>query len=98
MSENIYNVGDSVKVKAEFRDPETKKLVDPSVVVCTVRPPETKPADVLTPAVTKTAVGKYEASIEVDRAGRWWVAFDGAGLHPSAEERSFVVRKQQVPR
>jgi hypothetical protein len=73
--------------------------VDPDVVVCTVRPPKVSAADYLTPAVTKLSKGVYQAQVTVNRAGRWWYAFDGAGNnHQGAQERSLFVREQNVPR
>lgn len=98
MSESVYDIGQVVVVEASFRDPKTKKLVDPQVVVATFLPPGAKPSDALTPGVEKVKTGVYKASVQVDRAGRWWVAWDGAGLHPSAGERSFMVRERRVPR
>jgi hypothetical protein len=96
--ENIYDVGDKPKLKVTFKDPETKELVDPDVVVCTVRPPKAKEADYQTPEVEKLSKGVYQAVVIIDRPGRWWYAFDGAGSHAGAEERSFNVRTQNVPR
>lgn len=96
--ENIYDVGDKVVVTTTFTDPETKARVDPDVVVCTVRPPNAPAAEFQTPGVEKVSSGVYKAEISVTKAGRWWYAFDGAGNHQGAEERSFNVRSQNVPR
>lgn len=96
--ENIYDVGDKAVLKVTFTDPETKALVDPDVVVCTVKPPNAATADILTPEVEKVSEGVYQAEVSITKPGRWWYAFDGAGNHQGAEERSFNVRSQNVPR
>lgn len=96
--ENIYDIGDQPILTVVFTDATTKERVDPEVVVCTVRPPKAPASDYLTPTVSKVETGVYRATIIVDRSGRWWYAFDGAGNHQGAEERSFTVRSQNVPR
>lgn len=96
--ETIYDIGDKPILRVKFTDPATKALVDPDVVVCTVRPPKVAAAEYLTPAVVKISKGIYQAQVSVDRSGRWWYAFDGAGNFQGAEERSFEVRSQNVPR
>lgn len=98
MTDNLYDIGEKATLSATFRDPKTKVLVDPDVVVCTVQPPESSEQEQLTPKVTKAATGLYEASVSLTRAGRWWYAFDGAGEGESAKERSLTVRAQRVPR
>lgn len=96
--ETIYNIGDKPNLRVTFTDPVTKELVDPDVVVCTVRPPKVSSAGYLTPAVTKISKGVYQAQVSIDRSGRWWYAFDGAGNFQGSEERSLFVRDQNVPR
>lgn len=96
--ESIFSVGDLVRVKAIFRDPETEELVDPEVVVFTVRGPDAPQADNTTPKVEKIDTGEYFAQVPVDRSGRWYVAIDAAGGYVGAHEHSFIVRDQYVPR
>jgi hypothetical protein len=98
MTDNLYDIGDRPVLTATFKDPESKELVDPDVVVCTVRPPDSTVAEQLTPTVEKVSTGVYRTTLSVDRAGRWWYAFDGAGDNQASQERSFTVREQQVPR
>lgn len=98
MTDNLYDIGDKPILTASFTDPETGDPVDPDVVVCTVRPPRVPAAEYLTPAVDKVEKGSYKAQVTIDREGTWWYAFDGAGTHAGAEERSFKVRSRNVPR
>lgn len=96
---NLYDIAETVHLTATFKHPVTKKLVDPETVTCTVRPPSaTKEEDNLTPTVKKVSTGIYEAEVEADESGRWYFAFDSSGGFKAAEEKSFTVRKQNVPR
>lgn len=99
MSEIIVDVGTCVKLKAIFRDPVTKELVEPGVVVATVRAPEAPPADNQTPEVEELDKGEYQVEVIASRAGRWYVAFDASGGgYTGAKEASFVARERYVPR
>lgn len=96
---NLYDIGDVVTMYATFTDPKTNKKVSPEHVTCTVLQPRlVSPEKALTPSTTEVETGVFEATVEVDRWGRWYYAFDGEGGVQASEERSFEVRARQVPR
>jgi len=93
MSRSVYNIGTEVTIRAVFKDPDTKAVVEPSSVTCTVVDGE----DTVThPTVTKTQ-GVYEATLDIDNKGYWRYAFAGTGGFKARAESWFFVRPQLVP-
>lgn len=94
MSQAPFDVGDLVRLTAEFRD-LAGDLVAPTEVVCTVRPPA---GEVETLDVSTDQPGIYTADLEITEAGQWRYAWDGTGSHQAAEEGLFQVQPRRVPR
>ena len=99
MAQNIHDLGDLVRVSAEFRDAETEALIDPDVVKLSVR----TPSGVVTTyvygaddALDRTEMGKYEQDVSADEAGRWFYRWWSTGEGQASEERSFEVRPAQA--
>ncbi len=90
---NTYDVGDLIELSASFTDLAGDPAA-PEMVVCTVRKPD---GTEVTPMVSGTA-NPYTAKGTADQSGPWWYAFDGGPDVQASGERSFWVRRQQVPR
>lgn len=93
--QRTYDIGDVAELTGTFTDPDTGALVDPAVVTCTVRHPDTTTSS---PTVTRTSTGVYVAEQDIDDDGTWWYAFDGEGIAQASAEKRFEVRKRRVPR
>lgn len=99
MRENIYDVGDAVRVSCSFKLVGT--LFDPTETKVKFKNPETgevatrtyqgaQPGDT---DLKRDSAGLYHLDIDVTSGGRWWVRWEGSGPSQSATERSFFVRK-----
>lgn len=73
---NKYNVNTLVRVSVTFTD-TADALVDPTLVVLTVTPPELSPV-IYTDAVRDSA-GKYHRDILCDTVGVWQYQWQGSG-------------------
>lgn len=89
---NRYDIGDTVRVTATFRN-ELSALADPDAVTCTFRRPSGTNVEA-TPSSTSTGV--WTASVTIDQSGVWRYRVTGTGSNSIAEEGSFVVRRQRV--
>jgi hypothetical protein len=87
------DIGDQVTLTGTFTT-AAGALVDPTTVVCKVRLPDLSEA---TPAVTHVSLGVYTAVFAPTQSGEHWYRFAGTGAAVGAEERAFVVERQQVP-
>lgn len=87
-SMNEYEIGNLIRLSAEFRD-ESDALVDPTTVTCQVKAPQTAPANL---PVTRLSLGKYIALVTTAApSGRWAYRFDGTGAVVAAIEGQFRV-------
>lgn len=96
---NHYPLGQTVKVKVVFTDPESTSapvdsasghtLVDPSSVTCTVDPPTGAQS---TPTVVKDSVGRYHALVAAETAGVWAYRFEGTSPFPGVAEGEFNIK------
>ncbi len=90
-----YRIGQLVEVGTEFRDPNTKALVDPSVVRLRVL----NPAKVIVhvwlfgtdPEIVKDAVGKYHANVDGNASGTWYYYWYSTATGQAAEEGKFTI-------
>lgn len=95
---NTYDVGDLVRVSAEFRD-DSDALADPTAVELKFR----TPAGVVTTwqveagEIVKDATGKYHADINITANGRWAYKFIGTGAVQAVEEAGLFVKKSAIP-
>lgn len=86
---NRYDVGDTVRVTATFRN-ENGALDDPADVACIIRRPNGVNIE---PTPTSSSTGIWSATVNIDDSGVWRYRFEGDDV---AEEGSFVVRRQRV--
>jgi hypothetical protein len=95
---NVYDVGDSVVLIAEFTDPRTGDPIDPGgTISVTLRDPlgvETTYTYLVDPEVVKESVGIYLATILIDSAGAWYYRWISCGL--AQGENIFTVKTPVV--
>ena len=98
---NVYDIGDCVRCRGLFRDPDTWAEVDPDNVFFEIKDPDgvtaTYQYGVSGSPVTRADVGDYQVRVTVTASGEWYYHFYSTGTGPTAEERSFSVRPTQFP-
>lgn len=92
MTIQIFDIGDTVKMQATFKD-DSGDLSDPASVTLTVKDPD---GDTSTPSVTKESTGVYYGTVQVDTAGTWRYRFESTGTPTLAEEGTFKARVSEV--
>lgn len=96
MSE-IFDIGDTVRIKAVFTDTDTEAPLDPSTVEFKVKKPDGSILDFIFPAtVTKIGVGIYQIEVDADADGTWYSRIFSTGTGKTADEDSYAVRKSLV--
>jgi hypothetical protein len=93
MTTNEHDIGDLVRVEAQFAD-LAGAPADPGAVALRVRKPD---GTVLTPTPTSSVVGTWAHTLSVDISGWWTYRFVGTGVNAAAEEARFFVRNPIVP-
>ena len=99
MASNTYDLGNLVKSKATFRNPETKAPLDPTTVSVSVKDPSGNVDTYLfgTDAeVVQSAVGVYYINVDADEAGSFYVRWFSTGTGQAGKERRFTVRHAQA--
>lgn len=92
----LYDVGDRVRLSAEFYDLDDAPI-DPSTVACTVREPSGGQTDYAYPGeITRVAAGSYYLECDLPEPGVWWVRWHSTGVGQAAEETSLTVRESAV--
>lgn len=86
---NAFDVGDTVRLTATFRDAEGN-LIDPASVTLRVRKPG---GVIITVSVTRESLGVYRGDVSVDVPGTWLYEWSAPG---GAEEGAFFVRESTV--
>lgn len=98
MSENTFDVGDRLRLKAAFTD-ESDAGSDPSEVTIKHRDPSGNVAMESYNAgagnVVKDSTGNYHFDLDLDEPGRWYWRTEGDDSPEAAGERSFTVRGTQ---
>lgn len=89
-----FDIGDRVRLRAEFRDVDGFVADPTTVTLAVLRPGDSASAAVST---TKDATGVYHGDHEPDTAGTWTYRFAGTGDLVAAEEGTFTVRTRVVP-
>ena len=89
-----FDIGDRVRMRAEFRDVDGFVADPTTVTLAVLRPGDTASIEV-TP--TRDAAGIYHGDHEPDTAGTWTYRFAGTGDQVAAEEGTFTVRTRVVP-
>jgi hypothetical protein len=88
-----YNIGDRIRLPADFHDLVTGALADPTSVSVQVRneagtiTTKTYPTDIV-----KSAVGQYYYDLTPTLAGTWYVQWAGTGSVQKKEELALFVR------
>jgi hypothetical protein len=92
MSE-VFRVGDTVVLYADFRVNATGALTDPDTVTLKVRVPSatTTTYTYVGTTITKTSTGKYTRSISLTEAGIWAYQWAGTGAVAKVEEGTIEV-------
>jgi len=87
MADNLYQVGDPVPLRAEFRD--ANGVLTNTTVTLEIRKPD---GTISSPTPTNSSTGVYTYTVPVvDQAGLWWYSFMGAGAVTATEQNSFLV-------
>lgn len=91
----LYDVGDQVRLTAEFFDLDDAPI-DPSTVACTVRDPAGDETSYEFPGpVIRAGAGSCRLDLDLTASGVWWVRWHSTGLGQAAEETSLTVRASQ---
>lgn len=98
---NIYDVGDTVRLRTTFTD-SGGVLVDPGSVTVQYRQFRADPASVTTllwngvNSVVRVQAGEYYHDLLVNTDGEWMYRWNGLGVNASAAEGVFSVRNRFV--
>lgn len=90
---NVYQQGQTVKLRCKITDPDTGQPVDPTSMVISIRSPKGVRTS---SAGTKTAPGEYSAIFTPNEDGIWSYRFEGQGARTSVDEGRFFVRRSMV--
>lgn len=92
MTINVYQLGDSPRISAEFRN-AAGTLIDPTTVTFKF----TTPSGVVTPyvypaaQVVKDGTGLYHVDLSVNERGIWLYRWESTGTGQAAEQHEFTV-------
>jgi hypothetical protein len=89
------DIGDLIRVDAEFRD-DTDTLVDPTALTLKVKPPDGDAVTYTHPEapIVRDAAGLYHADLSPDAAGSWGYRWVSTGVAQGAEPGQFFVRPE----
>jgi len=91
-----FLLGERGLFQAEIRRKSDNALVDPAVLRVKVRTPQlgiTTYTHGIGPTVVKTAVGKYEIEVLLNKPGEWLIRFEGNSSNETAVERPVLVHE-----
>lgn len=94
MSDEKIYVGQGVKIRARFRDPETSEDVDPGTVEVKFRDPEGTIHDA---TVTHPALGRYYGRYVVNQAGIWVAVVISTDPGAAVKQHEFTVSSTVIP-
>jgi hypothetical protein len=89
-----YDIGDLVRIKATFRDPEANDAyIDPATVTLKVKDPAavTTTYTLAGGQVIKDSTGHYHYDLSVATAGLWSYRWETTGTYQAAQEATFTV-------
>lgn len=86
------DVGQTVRVTAEWK--ANGALTNPGTVTAKAIDPD---GDVTDLTVMNDTTGKNHADLELTKAGRWWVRFEGTDPVPTADEIAIEVERTAFP-
>lgn len=90
-----FDIGDCVRATATFTN-SSGVVADPTAVAVSFLDPEGVKTIVSGGSVVKDSTGVYHVDIVPEKAGVYWVRFDGTGAVIAAEEVQFTVRSKRV--
>lgn len=97
---NIYDVGDLVRLKATFTDPNNGDIpIDPGTVAVLYKNPAgvvTKKVFGTDSEVVKDSTGVYHIDVDIDADGQWKYRWESTGVGQAAEEAEASVQLQTV--
>lgn len=88
------NVGDLMRLSAEFRD-ENDTLADPTTVELRYKKPNGQKYKINSGSITKDDTGKYHYDLSIDLSGTWYYLWKGAGAVQAVEQGSFPVEESE---
>lgn len=91
----VYDIGDRVRVTAEFRS-LTGTLTDPTTIVFKLRSPRGTVTQLeygVDTALVRESVGRYYSDVDLNLPGTWCYRWAGTGAVQAAEEGTIVVEK-----
>jgi hypothetical protein len=97
MAINIYDIGDTVVISAEFRNPDTDALVDPPQVFGSFIDPSLNQTDytyTVDVELVRDGIGEYHYNIVADEAGTWQYKIYATGV--AQQWLTFLVREDVV--
>ena len=86
----VFEVGQLVRLRATFVDPNNRPI-DPTTVRVQVTPPSEPTAEYGDGAITKDAVGSYYMDQTADTPGLWGFRWYSNGTGQGAKNGAFVV-------
>ena len=96
---NTHDLGDLVRVSAEFSDVATETALDPDVVKLSVRAPGIATVTYtygVDAEVVKDSTGNYHADLNASVAGTWYYRWFSTGEGQAADEKSFIVADHEA--
>lgn len=93
MRERLYDIGDSVRLTAEFTAPDSGAPVDPALVRLRIMNPAGTTEVFEHPGeLVRISAGVYRRVVPVEASGVWAYRFEGSGAVNAAAESKFRVR------
>lgn len=95
--ENIYQIGDLIRVSALFTD-AAGVAVDPTGIVAKYKNPANTITTLTYPTdapLVKDSTGNYHVDIAVATTGIWYYRFTGTGAVTAADEHRFYVERSE---
>lgn len=90
-----YDINDSIRLRATFRDFVTKNYVDPTTLTFKFKYPDgTKISYVYgtNPELVKESTGIYYVIMDVTSSGVYFYRFEASGTFKAASESKFLVK------
>lgn len=93
-----YDLGDEIRVSAEFLDSDGDAF-DPTTVLFAVRKPGGKLVQYtygVHGELVKDSTGNYHVDVDGDLAGTWFYRFYATGTGKSAQDGQFIVKASKA--
>ena len=96
---NTHDLGDLVRVTAEFRDPSTNAYIEPTIVKLSVKTPDGTVTTYVydtDASMKRTDIGQYYSDLNANAAGRWYYRWWSTGTGQAADENYFDVEAAEA--